>query len=219
MRSGVVACVFMVWLALASGAACAGLSVRVTDQAGRPVANAVVTVIAPDGDDATPAGATPATRTIDQKQLTFMPYVEVLRPGDSVAFRNSDATQHHVYSFSPVKRFEFVVVPGARSAPLVLDKAGVVAVGCNIHDGMINYLYVTDAPKAARTDARGRATFDDLPAGRYLVRVWHPRLPPGRPDLREKPATLVDGQDRTLAFPLALRPDPRRQFDREHTHY
>lgn len=204
------------WLALAPLARAGTLSVAVTDQAGRPVADAVVTVIGP----AAPAVRTaPATRTIDQKSLTFMPFVEVLRPGDSVVFHNSDATQHHVYSFSPVKAFEFVVVPGARSTPLVFDKTGIVAVGCNIHDGMISYLYVTDAPFAARTDARGRVAFDALPAGTYDVRVWQPRLPPGRPDLRQKPVTIAGGEAQSLAFPLTLRPDPRRQFDREHTHY
>lgn len=204
------------WLALAPLARAGTLSVAVTDQAGRPVADAVVTVIGP----AAPAVRTaPATRTIDQKSLTFMPFVEVLRPGDSVVFHNSDATQHHVYSFSPVKAFEFVVVPGARSTPLVFDKTGIVAVGCNIHDGMISYLYVTDAPFAARTDARGRVAFDALPAGTYDVRVWQPRLPPGRPDLRQKAVTIAGGEAQSLAFPLTLRPDPRRQFDREHTHY
>jgi len=203
-------------LALAPCAHAGSLSVQVTDQAGHPVADAVVTLIGPA---AAAARTTPATRTIDQKSLTFMPFVDVLRPGDSVVFHNSDATQHHVYSFSPVKQFEFVVAPGTRSAPLVFDKTGVVAVGCNIHDGMISYLYVTDAPFAVRTDARGRVAFDALPAGTYDVRVWQPRLPPGRPDLRQKKITLTATTPASLAFPLTLRPDPRRQFDREHTHY
>jgi plastocyanin len=209
------------WLALAPFASAGTLAVQVTDQAGHPVEDAVVTVV---GTAAPAARIAPATRidpahTVDQKSLAFMPFVDVLRPGDSVVFHNSDATQHHVYSFSPVKAFEFVVAPGTRSAPLVFDKTGVVAVGCNIHDGMISYLYITDAPFAARTDARGRVAFDDLPAGTYDVRVWQPRLPPGRPDLRQKAITITGTEDTALAFPLTLRPDPRRQFDREHTHY
>ena len=84
---------------------------------------------------------------------------------------------------------------------------------------MIGYLYITDAPYFARTDAHGRVAFDALPAGRYEVRVWQPRLPPGRPDLREQSTTLSANEGRTLAFAVALRPDPRQQFDREHTRY
>jgi len=202
-------------LALSPAAVAATLAVTVSDQGGRPVADAVVTLVAP-GDALTSAST---THVIDQLNLTFMPYVDVLRPGDSVVFHNSDGTQHHVYSFSPVKAFEFVVAPGTKSAPLVLDKPGIVAVGCNIHDGMISYLYVTESPRAARTDARGRVSFDGLPAGRYDVRVWQPRLPPGRPDLREQAIELGATDTRALKFPLTLRPDPRRQFDREHTHY
>jgi plastocyanin len=165
----------------------------------------------------TPASATP--RIIDQRRLVFLPYVEVFREGERVVFRNSDDTRHHVYSFSAPKAFEIVVAPKTSSAPMALDKTGVIAVGCNIHDGMISYLYVTDAPRAARTDASGRVSIGDLPAGQYEVRVWHPRLPPGRPDLRERATTIAGGETKTLAFPLTLRPDQRKQFDREHTHY
>ncbi|UHQ19107.1 carboxypeptidase regulatory-like domain-containing protein [Lysobacter sp. KIS68-7] len=210
----VVACL----LSLPSFAAGASLLVQVTDQNGQPVADAVVTVV-PPAPWSGAANLRSTSRTIDQKQLTFMPYVEVFRPGDSVVFRNSDSTRHHVYSFSPAKAFEFVVAPGESAAPLVLDKTGVVAVGCNIHDGMISYLYITDAPYYARTDARGRVSFDALPPGRYDVRVWQPRLPPGRPDLRERALVIAAGESKTLAFPITLRPDPRQQFDREHTHY
>ena len=213
MRHRVGGALFLVSLMLSSWASAASLSVQVTDRAGKPVADAVVTILG-----AGPRTAS-ATRIVDQKQLTFLPYVEVFRPGDSLVFRNSDGTRHHVYSFSPAKQFEFVVDANGRSAPLLLDKTGVVAVGCNIHDGMISYLYVTDAPYAARTDGSGRVSFAGLPAGPFEVRVWQPRLPPGRPDLRQQSIVLTAQEARTVVFPLTLRPDSRRQFDREHTHY
>lgn len=81
----------------------------------------------------------------------FMPYIEVFRPGDEVVFRNSDRTRHHVYSFSPNRTFEFVLAPGQSLARMKLDKSGVITVGCNIHDQMATYLYVSDAPWIART--------------------------------------------------------------------
>jgi hypothetical protein len=149
----------------------------------------------------------------------FMPYIEVFRPGDSVVFRNSDNTRHHVYSFSPVKAFEFVLTPGQSSAPLALDKSGVVAVGCNIHDRMIAYLYISDAPWIAHSGADGKVNFDALPAGAYEVRVWQPRLRPNKPDLAQIATVLADADPQTLTFTLSLLPDPRTQFDREHTSY
>jgi len=193
----------------------ASLSVLVVDQGGNPVEDAVVTLVG----DATAPHTAATTYTIDQKQLTFLPFVQVVRPGDSVVFRNSDRTRHHVYSFSSTRAFEFVLAPGQSSAPLALPKAGVAAVGCNIHDGMINYLYVT-AAHAVRTDARGIADFTGLHAGRVEVWVWQPRLPPGHPQgLRQAALDLSAGDARTLHVALRLRPDPRRPSDHERMRY
>jgi len=197
----------------------AGLNVRVVDGHGAPVADAVVTVVPRDATPAAVPARPPTAKIIDQKNLMFMPYIEVFRPGDSVVFRNSDNTRHHVYSFSPVKAFEFVLKPGESSAPLTLDKSGVVAVGCNIHDRMIAYLYISDAPWIAHSGADGKVSFDALPAGAYDVRVWQPRLRPNRPDLAQTATVLRDADPQTLTFTLSLLPDPRTQFDREHTSY
>ncbi len=206
-------------LFIAFTADAAGLDVRIVDQRGAPVPDAVVTLLPRDVAQSSAPAHRPETRVIDQKNLMFMPYIEVFRPGDSVVFRNSDNTRHHVYSFSPVKAFEFVLTPGQSSAPLTLDKSGVVAVGCNIHDRMIAYLYVSDAPWIAHSGADGKVSFDALPTGAYEVRVWQPRLRPNKPDLAQT-ATVLGGADpQTLTFTLSLLPDPRTQFDREHTSY
>lgn len=206
-------------LTAAAAAGAADLNVRIADDHGKAVADAVVTVL-PQGD---PKGAavraTPSTRTIDQKNLTFIPYIEIFRPGDKVVFRNSDKTRHHVYSFSPVKAFEFVLAPGESSPPLVLDKSGVIAVGCNIHDMMITYLYVSDAPWIAHSGANGQVVFHDLPAGPYNVRVWQPRLRPNKPDLAQSMTLVGASEAKALTFNLQLLPDSRHEFDREHTSY
>lgn len=203
---------------LACGAAdAAQLAVTVADRHDKPIADAVVSLVRRDGNG--PRVGAAATRTVDQKDLTFLPYVEVFRPGDTVVFHNSDHTRHHVYSFSPAKTFEYVIAPQQATPPLKLDRTGVIAVGCNIHDNMISYLYVSDAPWIARTDASGRVQFADLPAGAYDVRVWHPRLPPARPDLVESDVVLGAAEQRQVPFALNLLPDLRFQFDREHTRY
>ena len=209
------------FLAAAPSAAAAELEVRIADRHGQPVGDAVVTLVQRDAPAARkePLRDAPVRRVIDQKALAFTPYVEVFRPGDEVAYRNSDRTRHHVYSFSPIKAFEFVLVPGETSKPLKLERSGVIAVGCNIHDGMINYLYISEAPWVARTDASGAVAFRGLPAGAYDVRVWQPRLPPKRPDLVQSGLSLRADERRSVDFALSLLPDSRLQFDREHTRY
>jgi len=203
-------------LLAAAPAVASGLVVRITDGKGHPVTDAVVTLV-PRGTQAAAPRRAPAVHVIDQKNLMFMPYIEVFHPGDAVVYRNSDRTRHHVYSFSPVKAFEFVLAPGQSSPPLTLDATGVVAVGCNIHDQMAAYLVVTDAASVARTGTDGNASFGAVAPGTYDVRAWHPRLRPGR----VAATTLAVGSSAPAAATLALSllPDPRQQMDRELMQY
>jgi plastocyanin len=209
----------LVLLGLMSALPVAGaeLVVRLSDARGQPVENAVISVVA-DGAAAAAASA-PATKVIDQKNETFVPYLETFRPGDRVQFRNSDPTRHHVYSFAAAKAFEFVLAPGQSSPPLQLDKPGAIAVGCNIHDSMIAYLYVSDAPWLARSGSDGRALIANLPVGSYRVSVWHPQLRPGKEQAPQVLTIDPAVTDVTAAFVLALLPDPRRPADPERAAY
>lgn len=183
----------------------ATLSVSVTDTDGRPVAGAVVTV-SPDGSgNATPPAE--QTRTVDQQDLSFDPRVAVVRRGGQVYFTNSDDTRHHVYSFSDVRKFELVVTPGQKSPPVTFDKAGIATVGCNIHDGMVAYVVVTDAPAALLTSAAGRADFGTGEAKAVTVAVWHPRLRPGQQGETRK--LQLSGDATTAGFQLKLVPERR----------
>jgi len=204
-------------LAGSAGPVSAGqLVVRVSDTGGHAVGDAVVT-LTPAVPASAPAPA-PVTRYVDQRNETFIPYVQVVHPGDRVVFRNSDGTRHHVYSFSEAKAFEFLLRPGQSSPPLTLDKPGLVAVGCNIHDHMIAYLLVS--PEQAQvTPSQGQVVFEQLPPGSYTVTVWHPQLRPGQAQPSEV-KTIAAGADVQHAdFSLPLIPDPRGFADREHLDY
>lgn len=200
-------------IALSASLAHAGeVRVQVVDVDGHPIADAVVS-LSPMGDK--PARAVrPVTRYVDQKDQTFTPYVTAMHPGDSVVFRNSDEIDHQVYSVSDIARFEFVLDTNESSKPLKVDKTGVAAVGCNIHDRMLTYLYVTKDPDVVVTDAKGEARMDGVPAGHYTAHAWHPQL---------RPAITLPIQDftvgaggGTLRFIVApLLPDPRTAMDRK----
>ncbi len=49
-----------------------------------------------------------------------------------------------------------------------------VAVGCNIHDSMVGFIRVVDAPFAVKTDAKGVAVLRGVPGGAATLTVWHP---------------------------------------------
>ena len=186
MRPTVFAALVLACVATTSAFA-APLTVSVVDGQGRRMSNAVVSLV-PNEMSRMPAANTvlAATQTIDQRNEMFIPLVSIIPAGGSVLFTNSDHTMHHVYSFAPIRQFEFVLNTGEKSSAIRFDRAGIAAVGCNIHDQMITYVYVTDSPWTALTGADGTVRFD-LPAGAYRTSLWHPELAPGR----EVPATSV----------------------------
>jgi plastocyanin len=183
-----------------------GIIATVTDERGQPLPDAVVSIVASGNTRIAPSDQL-ATATIDQLEETFVPTVAVVRRGGSVVFHNSDRTRHHIYSFSPIRQFEFVQKPDDNSPAVSFDVPGVAAIGCNIHDSMIAYVYVTDAPRAAVTDKLGRAEITDLPAGSFIATVWHPRL---RPKAVPPPLPVsLESSSTNLAITIAVLP-PRR---------
>ena len=161
----------MLLLTVAGPAAAATLEVVMQQADGSPVADAVVTLQGPVG---APAG--PLKADMDQRGQRFAPHVLAVHTGTQVRFPNSDNIRHQVYSFSSAKRFELRVYEGTPTAPLLFDKPGVVVLGCNIHDWMLGYIYVTDDPRFGVSDAQGRVRLEQLPAGDYHLTVWHPQL-------------------------------------------
>ena len=117
----------------------------------------------------------PTVATIDQIDKEFVPKVNVMRTGTSVTFSNSDRVRHQVYSFSAPKTFTLKLYAGSPETPILFDKPGLVVLGCNIHDNMLGFIGVVDTPYFAKSPSSGNTSFN-LPAGRYRLRVWHPRL-------------------------------------------
>lgn len=160
------------WLVLlAAPPAGAGvLAITVTDAAGRPLPDAVA-LLEPAGAKA-PVPRPLADVEIAQSKRRFQPRVTLITPGTRVAFPNFDTVRHHVYSFSPIRSFELKLYAGTPAKPVVFDKPGTAALGCNVHDQMSAWVHVVDTPLFGKTDARGEATLD-VPAGQHLLRAWH----------------------------------------------
>ncbi|MFI8607591.1 methylamine utilization protein [Pseudomonas sp. NPDC077649] len=183
-------------LVLHGSAHAAALQAELVDAAGQPLADAVISLRGP-----LDAPQLPSPARMDQRNKQFLPHVLAVRTGTSVSFPNSDDIRHQVYSFSPAKRFELRLYQGTPSEPVLFDKPGLVVLGCNIHDWMLGYIYVTDDPWFAVSDEHGRAAIAELPAGRYAVTLWHP----GNPQLLPQAAGELqfDAQAPSQRFVLA----------------
>lgn len=148
----------------------ASLNVRITDSAGQPLPYTVAELYHVDY----PATAATDGAKVLQKGLNFQPFVSVVPQGTLVEFPNLDKTRHHVYSFSKAKTFELKLYAGKPEAPVLFDQAGVVTLGCNIHDHMLAYLYVSESQYTAVTAENGEVQFDNLPQKSFVLRLWHP---------------------------------------------
>lgn len=163
---------------VAAPAAAGEVEVRVVDGGGKPLADAVVFLESP----AAQAAVKPAVGVeIGQSARRFDPQVSVVPVGTAVSFPNRDSVRHHVYSFSPVKRFEIKLYVGTPAAPVVFDQPGISVIGCNIHDNMTAWVVIVPTPWYGKTDANGVLRWPDIPAGNYRLRAWHAALPPGEP--------------------------------------
>src|SRR2546429_569221 len=159
-------------------AATLGIHVQTPD--GHALAGAVVTVRPLDAPPRRPA---PAHAVMDQVNRAFAPDLLVIPVGSTVAFPNSDSVSHQIYSFSAAKRFQLPLYRGKPYPPVQFDQSGVITLGCNIHDDMLAYLLVTDAPYFGRTDAQGA----------WSTGGWGPRMPdaPSWPGVSAPPATTA----------------------------
>lgn len=174
-RFGFAAIYFFAAIALivTNNAVAASITAQVSDASGAPVEDAVVFAIPTDGQS---INKLIRIGVIDQINKEFVPLVTPVQAGAAVVFPNKDNIRHQVYSFSPAKVFNLKLYSGVRAEPVIFDKPGPVVLGCNIHDKMLAYIYVVETPYFAKTAKAGSVRIDNIAAGEYEVKVWHPNL-------------------------------------------
>lgn len=176
------------------------ISGRVVDAEGKGIPQAIVFV------DTPAAAGTPAskpTAIMDQINKTFVPGVLPIVVGTEVRFPNRDQISHHVYSFSRTKTFELPLYKGEDAPPVLFDKAGVVKIGCNIHDWMSAIILVLPNTHFTTTDADGRFTLSGLQPGAYSLMAWHPQSRDKVADIAQKVQLTASNVELTFHLSLA----------------
>jgi len=189
-------CLFALLAPAALPAATVTIEVRGPD--GAPLPGAVVMVQAASK----PAGPIrfPWAYKVSQQNISFQPHVLIVPVGANVSFPNLDKVRHHVYSFSKAKKFDLKLYGQDETRSVVLDKPGLVSLGCNIHDSMSGFVWVVDTPFAAQTDATGHVALADVPAGAATIEVWHPAIKASGNLLSQKVAVGPGGYSTTLTI-------------------
>jgi hypothetical protein len=184
------------------------IRVEIKDPAGKPVDDAVASLVALDSPPPLVPPAEPAV--ILQVGEEFKPYVTPVVAGTRIRFPNRDKIAHHVFSLSPAKRFDIPRYRGDPKDTILFDQPGIVSLGCNLHDWMAAYVVVLATPYFGLSAGDGHVTLTSLPPGRYRLEVWHPRLK--EPERRElsvaAPATATQVIAVTLGIDRRIRRAP-----------
>jgi len=199
-------CLLLLW-SIAKPVYAVSVSLKVIDQYGEPIQHAVVSAPA-QIDVVRPL----SVAVMDQVDKQFLPHVLVIEKNQYVSFPNSDNIRHHVYSFSAAKSFEIRLFNSSNNASLQFDKPGIVALGCNIHDQMIGYIYVAENEITAMTDKNGMA---ELETSSDTLQVWHARLSANHSQRKQillSGAVAKDVNMLTLALLPDLKDSVKRRF-------
>lgn len=122
------------------------------------------------------------------KTCSFGPFTGVMMADDIIRFVNHDSIKHilHTYALQGrnAKMLKTVhtqslgaesqtekVFPAKR-----LRHAHAVALTCDRHDFMENWLYLAHNPYYAISDETGHFSIDRIPPGDYILVAWHPVL-------------------------------------------
>ncbi|WP_194866636.1 methylamine utilization protein [Pseudoalteromonas sp. PPB1] len=179
-----------------------GYTLQLRDQHGEPLSDVVVEVVAP-----LRAGQVQQVAVMDQVNKQFHPRLLTIMQGQAVSFPNSDDIRHHVYSFSETKRFELKLYAGTPIQPIRFEQPGVVVLGCNIHDSMVGYIYVSQSKDVLTSDQSGTVK---LPAYAQQVAIWH-ALQTQDIDTR-RIVTVTELQQSGSAIVETQAPAPRNTF-------
>ncbi|MBI5970402.1 MAG: hypothetical protein HY884_04540 [Deltaproteobacteria bacterium] len=111
---------------------------------------------------------------LDQKKCAFTPHVITMVKGTELATTNSDTVLHNanmdvegrqMFNFGQPKQNQ-VIVKRVR-------KTGQVDITCDSHTHMRSYAMVFEHPYHAVTDETGSFILDNVPPGKYTLKVWH----------------------------------------------
>ncbi len=135
------------------------------------------------------------TARIDNKAMSFVPFVTVIPAGGKVIFHNSDPFPHNVFSPDSGK-FNMGTISHEQAMVHAFKSAGTYSLLCNLHPGMLGYLVVAPSSYFAKADAKGRYTIKAVPPGTYKATAWAPRMTPVTQSVQ------VKDKDATLDFEL-----------------
>jgi len=147
-----------------------------------------------------PAGA-PTPRHVEmlQKDKQFLPHVVAISVGSVVDFPNLDPIFHNAFSNFSGQPFDVGLYAPKTSRSVTFRHPGLVRVFCNIHSTMSAVIAVLNTPWFTVTQATGKYSIANVPAGDYQLHLFHERALPENLKFLERRITVPAGG---IAMPL-----------------
>ncbi|MDB4905340.1 MAG: hypothetical protein JWO05_124 [Gemmatimonadetes bacterium] len=117
----------------------------------------------------------PVNTGINLQSRQFSPRVRVVTQGSRIDFTNQDPFNHNVFSKAPGGAFDTGVYGRGKTRDNTFREAGVFPIFCDVHPRMTGYVIVMNTPFYTQPGTDGRFALDRVPAGRYVLHVWHDR--------------------------------------------
>jgi plastocyanin len=112
---------------------------------------------------------------MDNVDCRFEPHAVAVTLGSTLEALNSDPVLHTTHLYGPADVNISLPVKGARSRR-TLHQEGIYVVKCDVHGWMQAFVRVDPHPFHAVSDENGSFRIAGIPAGRYVLEVWHETL-------------------------------------------
>ena len=154
---------------------------------------------------------------LDNNRCVMVPLVQAILVGADLNIRNSDPLLHDVRTRLDGKPFFNLALPiQGQTIKRRIRKAGLMTVSCDAHPHMRGYIHVFEHPYFAVTDGEGTFRIEDVPPGKYVLKVWHAgwkvtgkdrdgRLIYEEPHVLSKEVTVLEKQEAKVNFELRPR--------------
>lgn len=111
---------------------------------------------------------------LNQEKCIFKPHVFILIKGTDLAIKNSDSILHNAnLDINGRLLFNFAQPLQNQVITKRVRKIGHGVVTCDSHPHMRGYFLVFDHPYHAISDEDGNFTMDNIPPGKYNLKLWH----------------------------------------------
>lgn len=136
--------------------------------------------------------------TLDQVGCRFRPHVVVVPKDQTLRILNSDGVLHNVHLHAKKNEPFNRSMPGrVKQLDVTFDYSERIRVGCDVHKWMSSWIVVAKHPYYAVTGKDGAFRFDNVPAGSYIVEIWHEKLGKQKTEV-----TVTPGGETTVEFVL-----------------